>query len=202
MENAYSNSTSQSSQVPEEIKGWNWAAFLLNWVWGLGNRTYIALLMFVPIVNLIVIFMLGAKGNEWAWKNGNWNSVEQFKNTQRKWRNASIAFYCIFIPVVAISVSSALKGEAYLQSLVAVKTHHQVLTTVGDDPKPGMLVTGKISYNGSGGFANLNYSIEGEKGTAEVYVYATHLAGEWELKELHVILDETQERIAVLTGSE
>ena len=200
MENTFSANT-QHDQVPEEIKGWNWAAFLLNWVWGLGNRTYIALLMFVPVVNLVIIFMLGAKGNEWAWKNGQWDSVEHFKNSQRKWRNASIAFYCIFIPVISISVMSALKGEAYMQSLVAVKTHHEVMTKVGDDLKPGMFVTGDISYNGSGGFANLNYSIEGTISSAEVYVYATHLAGVCELKELHVILDDTQERIPVLTHS-
>jgi len=26
-------------QVPAEIDRWNWGAFLLNWVWGIGNNT-------------------------------------------------------------------------------------------------------------------------------------------------------------------
>ena len=55
--------------VPEELKGWNWGAFFLTWIWGIGNSTYIALLMFIPLVNMILPFVLGAKGNEWAWKN-------------------------------------------------------------------------------------------------------------------------------------
>jgi hypothetical protein len=33
--------------VPPEIDCWNWGAFLLNWIWGIGNNTFIALLMFV-----------------------------------------------------------------------------------------------------------------------------------------------------------
>ena len=34
--------------IPAEIKRWNWGAFLLNWIWGIGNQTYIALLALVP----------------------------------------------------------------------------------------------------------------------------------------------------------
>jgi len=75
----------KSAIVPTEIKKWNWGAFLLNWIWGVGNSTYIALLCFVPIINIIMIFVLGAKGNEWAWQNKKWDSIEQFKDVQKKW---------------------------------------------------------------------------------------------------------------------
>lgn len=34
--------------VPPEIDRWNWGAFLLNWIWGVGNNTFIALLTLVP----------------------------------------------------------------------------------------------------------------------------------------------------------
>ena len=30
--------------IPPEIDRWNWGAFLLNWIWGVGNNTFIALL--------------------------------------------------------------------------------------------------------------------------------------------------------------
>lgn len=30
--------------VPPELDRWNWGAFLLNWIWGIGNNTFIALL--------------------------------------------------------------------------------------------------------------------------------------------------------------
>lgn len=74
-----------ASQVPDEIKKWSWGAFLMNWIWGIGNSTWIALLALIPVVNIVMIFVLGAKGNEWAWRNKKWASVEEFKRIQRIW---------------------------------------------------------------------------------------------------------------------
>jgi hypothetical protein len=79
--------------IPQEIKGWSWGAFLLSWIWGIGNRTYIAFLCFVPVLNLVMIFILGAKGNEWAWRNKHWESVEAFKRTQKKWMIAGLVIF-------------------------------------------------------------------------------------------------------------
>ena len=79
----YTSGLGKQSVVPPEVKGWNWGAFLLNWIWGIGNSTYIALLMFVPLVNIFMFFILGVKGNEWAWKNRTWRDVEHFKQTQK-----------------------------------------------------------------------------------------------------------------------
>jgi hypothetical protein len=75
--NAASNA--EPNQIPPEISGWNWGAFLLSWIWGIGNGTPIALLTFVPIVGLVMVFVLGAKGSRWAWRNKRWDSVEHFK---------------------------------------------------------------------------------------------------------------------------
>ena len=36
--------------VPGEIDKWNWGAFPLNWIWGIGNNTFIALLMFICVL--------------------------------------------------------------------------------------------------------------------------------------------------------
>jgi len=74
-----------AAQVPEEIKRWSWGAFLMSWIWGIGNKTYIALLALIPVVGLVMIFVLGAKGNEWAWRNKRWPSVEEFKRVQKTW---------------------------------------------------------------------------------------------------------------------
>ncbi|MFA5976456.1 MAG: ribonuclease G [Elusimicrobiota bacterium] len=71
--------------VPEEIKQWSWGAFLLNWIWGISNGTYIALLALIPYVGFIMAIVLGFKGNEWAWRNKRWESVEQFQRVQKKW---------------------------------------------------------------------------------------------------------------------
>ena len=72
--------------IPPEIDRWNWGAFLLSWIWGVGNNTFIALLALIPIFGQLVMpFVLGAKGSRWAWRNGRWDSVEHFKRVQRQW---------------------------------------------------------------------------------------------------------------------
>lgn len=101
------NTSGQGKQaiVPPEIKGWSWAAFLMNWLWGLFNGTFIALLMFVPLVNLAMFFILGAKGNEWAWRNKKWDSVEHFQSVQRKW---AIAGWIMLVAGVLLGAVGAM----------------------------------------------------------------------------------------------
>src|SRR5207344_2938240 len=86
-ETAMENTSGQgkSSVVPTELDCWNWGAFLLNWIWGIGNNTFVALLMFVPGVNIVMLVVLGVKGNEWAWRNKRWSDIDHFKRVQRKW---------------------------------------------------------------------------------------------------------------------
>lgn len=92
--------------VPTEIKGWSWGAFLLWWIWGIGNNTYISFLTLIPYVGQIVMpFVLGAKGNEWAWKNKHWESIAHFKDVQFKWTKAG---YIVVIASLAIWGISAL----------------------------------------------------------------------------------------------
>src|SRR5919106_461645 len=60
--NANTSGGGKGVAVPPEIDRWNWGAFFWNWIWGLGNRVYVALWALVPLVGLIFIFVLGAKG--------------------------------------------------------------------------------------------------------------------------------------------
>lgn len=85
--------------VPDEIKGWNWGAFLLPWFWLWTNQVWVGLLCFVPQTGLVVTLALGAKGNEWAWKSRRWRSIEQFKEHQRGW---TIAALMIGLPISAM----------------------------------------------------------------------------------------------------
>lgn len=82
-----------SAPVPPEIEGWNWGAFLLTWIWGIGNKVYWALLALLPVpfVGLAVAILLGIKGNDWAWQLKRWESVERFRRTQRIWMYWGIA---------------------------------------------------------------------------------------------------------------
>lgn len=81
------NTSGMGSQavVPDGVRGWNWGASLLSWIWAIGNNTWIGLLALIPYVGLVMSIILGVKGNEWAWRNKRWNSVEHFRKTQRTW---------------------------------------------------------------------------------------------------------------------
>jgi hypothetical protein len=87
----------KATTVPPEIKGWNWGAFFLNFIWAFGNRTWIGLLTIVPLIGYVMPIILGLKGNEWAWKNKRWKSIEHFKKVQRKW---AIWGACIIISLL------------------------------------------------------------------------------------------------------
>jgi hypothetical protein len=76
-----SNTSGMGKQavIPPEIKGWNWGAFFLSWIWGIRNRTYIALLCLIPFVAFVMVFVLGAKGSEWSWRNHKWKASRNLK---------------------------------------------------------------------------------------------------------------------------
>ena len=82
-----------AATASEAPRGWNWGAFLLTWIWGIFHNTWIALLALIPGVNLIMMFVLGAKGNEWAWKAKDWQSVEHFQKTQKTWARVGAAVW-------------------------------------------------------------------------------------------------------------
>jgi hypothetical protein len=104
--------------VPEEVKGWSWGVFVLTWIWGIFNSVWIALLCFIPLFSFIWAIVLGVKGNEWAWRNKKWDSIEHFKSTQRSWNIAGIVLFAISIVagvaaiIVAVVVPIALFGSA------------------------------------------------------------------------------------------
>jgi Tfp pilus assembly protein PilE len=104
--------------LPTEARGWCWGGFLLTWIWAIGNKTWIGLLGLIPILNLVMMFVLGAKGREWAWKNGQWRDVEHFNAVQKKWTIAGVILIVIglvggILSAVAIPQFSAYKVKGY-----------------------------------------------------------------------------------------
>ncbi len=119
----------KGTELPDELKGLNWGAFFFNWVWGLFNSTYIALLVlglplggmvsgFVLLIlgfdklgnaliavffagGLAMVFVLLFKGNKWAWANKSWDDHDHFRRVQRKWGWAALIFVLLTPPAVA-----------------------------------------------------------------------------------------------------
>ena len=58
---------------------------VLNFIWAIGNKTWIGLLALIPYVNIVVIIILGIKGRQWAWQKKRWDSVKHFQEVQKKW---------------------------------------------------------------------------------------------------------------------
>lgn len=79
------NTSSANTETPNNLKRWNWGAFLMTWIWGIANKSYLTLLALIPGFGFIWAFVCGLKGNEWAWKNKKWTNVEEFSRIQQKW---------------------------------------------------------------------------------------------------------------------
>lgn len=95
---------------PDGVTGWSWGAFFLNWIWAIGNRTWIGLLALIPYVGFVMSIILGIYGRKWAWQNKRWESVEHFQAVQRKW-----SFWGVFIVVgvFGIGILAAIALPAY-----------------------------------------------------------------------------------------
>jgi hypothetical protein len=174
----------KAATVPAEIDRWNWGAFLLNWIWGLGNGTFIALLALVPFVGFVMIFVLGAKGSAWAWRNRKWDSVEHFRHVQRIWGFAGLAVLVAVVLLAVVlyfSVTSILKSsEAYRLGVEALNGNAQAVQLLGPPITTGS-PSGNISVNGSGGDAQLDFAVTGSKATGTIELKATKHFGAWKL---------------------
>ena len=96
--------------MPEELKKWNWGAFFLSWIWAIANHSWVGLLALLGPVWIIMIFILGAKGNEWAWKNRKFDNVDQFKKVQSGWAKWGLGLFVIQVILVALLTSAVFKA--------------------------------------------------------------------------------------------
>jgi len=197
------NSSGQGKEadVPIEIEGWNWGAFLLSWIWGIGNNTYRAFWVFFPLVNFFMAIALGLKGNEWAWRHRKWESVEHFKQVQRKWAKAGLIFVgvmFIFAFIMVFGIGSLFKdSEPFKMSFSQIVNSQEVLSHLGSPIESGF-VSGNMQTSGPEGSANLAYSIEGPKGEATVAVRAFMELSKWSIECLVVNYEGTNEQTAIV----
>ena len=179
--------------IPPEIDRWNWGAFLLSWIWGVGNNTFIALLALIPIVGQLVMpFVLGFNGSRWAWRNGRWDSVEHFKRVQRLW-----AIWGAIIWLGGIVLFGGIMGgglyffkhsEAYLLGVSRLQASPVATNLLGTPITTGF-PSGNISINGASGTAVLSFSASGPKASGMVFLEAVKKDGAWTITRLALKLD-------------
>ncbi len=111
----------RSAKVPPEIKGWNWAAFLVTPIWGIFSGVPVAALMFAVYLPFFPSWLrfvallggslyLGFRGNELAWRGKKWRSVRHFKFVQQRWLIASVGLNVIGLVFLLLSSGPALEG--------------------------------------------------------------------------------------------
>ncbi|MFV0413625.1 MAG: ribonuclease G [Oscillospiraceae bacterium] len=106
----------QPYDVPEEIKKWNWGAFMFSAFWGIGNHATLTLLCFIPVFQWVWWFVCGAKGNEWAWKSGKFKDAETFMAIQESWNKAGKA---AFVAALATLIAAGILCGVLLAVVVA-----------------------------------------------------------------------------------
>lgn len=128
-ENQVVNNSGQGAGivVPEEVKNrFNWGAFLLGWIWGIGNKSYLTFLSFAallvcwipivgPLVPLGLSIWFGIKGNEWAWQNKKFDSIEAFHNYQKLWVKIGLGLIVLSV-ILGFLLGILLAGAAALQA--------------------------------------------------------------------------------------
>lgn len=112
--------------VPDTVKNkFNWGAFLMTWVWGIFNNSFITLtfviLMILTLISslkisaitfiflfLDLIFMIwfGIKGNTWAWQNKRYSGIARFHEVQKKWAIGSLIFIVVCAAASAQQVAN------------------------------------------------------------------------------------------------
>ena len=176
----------RDAPVPPEIDRWNWGAFLLSWIWGIGNNTFIAFLAFVPFVGIVMPFVLGAKGSAWAWRNKRWESIEDFKATQRKWAIAgliTIVGVVVLCAAMLTAIFASLKNsQAYQMTVQALNADAEAVEVLGQPIDTG-IPNGSFRESGPDGEASLSFSAQGPNGSGTVYVKATKSLGQWQLQD-------------------
>jgi len=190
--------------IPPEIDRWNWGAFLLNWIWGVGNNTFIALLTLIPLVGLVMPFVLGAKGSRWAWRNGRWDSVEHFKRVQRLWAIWGAIIWLGGIALFGGGIGAGLyafrHSEAYKLGVSTLQAS-PVATNVLGTPISTGFPTGKIAFNGASGTAILSFSASGPKAAGVVFLEAVKKDGVWQITRLALKLDGRDGVIDLVNGT-
>ena len=103
------NNSGQGQSVPAELaSSWNWGAFMMPLFWSIAHETWFGLLAIVPGLNIVVSFVLASRGNELAWQNRRFHSVEHFQEVQRVWRNCALGLGAVSAALLVMLIFSQM----------------------------------------------------------------------------------------------
>jgi hypothetical protein len=151
-----------------------------------------------------MVFVLGAKGSRWAWKNGRWDSIEHFKRVQRLWAIWAVVVYVGAIVLFGGIFGSVFYGlrhsDAYELGASTLQTHADAVAALGTPIETGY-PAGSITINGATGRAILSFSASGPKASGRIFLEATKRDGVWSLKNLRLKVEGRDDAIDLLKQS-
>jgi len=68
------------------------------------GAAWIFLVMWLPFGGIIWAIVCGTKGNEWSWRGKQWESVQHFKDVQRKWAIAALVCFLVLAAFVVLMI--------------------------------------------------------------------------------------------------
>ncbi len=170
-------STEQNNKIDKNyLNQWNWGAFWFTWIWGIANKSYLTLLTLIPCFNFVWMFVCGFKGNEWAWKNKSWTSIEEFTQVQKKWATISniIVGIILVLSIVLLSIACIIEDNNLTITSVLSKCgateSYQEFEYSGNDEYVGTYNATKYTCNNE----NFNQVIrfkKDEKSSEETYAF-------------------------------
>lgn len=163
-----------------------------------------------------MMFVLGFKGNEWAWRNKEWQSVEQFHSVQRKWATWSIGLWllllaiCIIIPVGILGWGISTEMPEIRSMLNDFSPHRRycnyALSMAEHDPRYRGYLGGRLEPRGpaefklnENGYGELALPVRGPRGEGTLYLRTRQRGSQAELEHAELELKNLQ-RIRIDTA--
>jgi ribosomal protein L37E len=134
--NEEENKEGEDLEVQNQIRKFNWGAFLLSPVWVFGNgmawlfliylvnwaiRVFSLIMLYENysyeytvfffasfVLNIVLTIYLGIRGSALAWEKKEWQSIQHFAHVQKKWAKWGIIIWAAYIALVVILGVSAL----------------------------------------------------------------------------------------------
>jgi hypothetical protein len=105
-----------------------------------------------------------------------------------------------FVFAIMAAVFGALRSSEPYHHSIEVATHdRRVIAALGSPIRPGWLPSGSFNVNGASGDATLEIGLDGTAHRGTVFVIAHRSEGVWSYQNLAVRVEETGQRIDLLT---
>jgi hypothetical protein len=100
---------------------------------------------------------------------------------------SALVLFGIFAVVIVVVVFGAMKkSDVYQEALRRAQNDPAVVAALGTPIEAGMLVSGSVNVDATGGHATLDFPISGPKGKGTVHAVATKSVAGWEYSALTV----------------